>query len=71
MSPDDDDVDTDREVGGITYELLFVREDKGAALAEASMQRTMNNKFARVMRVNVGEFKGKWGVYVSRIQRGQ
>ena len=67
----EEEPDTDREVGGIVYRLAHTYADKGMAQTEAYFQRENNNYFARAMRVNVGDQKGKWGTYVSRSRRGE
>ena len=70
---DTDEYDTDREVSGILYRVTQVYPDtpegKELARIECYFERTMNNKFARPMRVLGGPSKGKWGAYVSTLRR--
>ena len=69
---DDCDVDYDREVAGINYKMMhcYGTDGKVMALIEAHHQR-LGNKYARAMRVKVGEFKGHWACYVSYCNKGE
>lgn len=63
-----DEYDTDREVGGIVYELRHVFESKADAQREVKFHHPTH--FARTLKIKGGEHKGKWGAYVSYVVKG-
>lgn len=73
---EEEEFDTDREVGGIVYKMGQVYHDsvcnepKKFAIREAYFQR-LCGKFARAMKVQGGQFKGQWACYVSYVNKGE
>ena len=72
---DDLEIDYDREVDGIVYEMKEVysscEDGKRAAMTEAYFNR-LHGYYARAMRINVvSEYSGQWACYVSRAKKGQ
>lgn len=72
MSLVDAEYDTDREVGGIVYQVTQVYgktiEGKNQAMTEAYFNR-VRGFFARAMRIKGGDYEGHWACYVSRVRR--
>lgn len=69
IDDDDEEFDTDREVGGIVYRLFKPYESKAAAQREVAFHQSTH--YARVLKIQGGQFEGQWGAYVSRVEKGE
>jgi len=72
---DDLEIDYDREVDGIVYQMTQVysscQTGKNQAMREAYFNR-LKGRYARAMRVNVGkQYLNQWACYVSRVKKGE
>tara|TARA_Y100000004_G_scaffold163761_1_gene193389 strand:+ start:260 stop:595 length:336 start_codon:yes stop_codon:yes gene_type:complete len=72
---DDLEVNYDREVDGIVYEMKQVYSrcelGKRQAMTEAYYNR-LEGYYARAMRIKVGnEYYNQWACYVSRVKKGE
>lgn len=71
---ENEEFDTDREVGGIVYKMTQTYGTDNVAKEMAKTEAYFNQidgRYARAMRVLGGDFKGHWACYVSRVRKGE